>query len=92
MEKDVKSALRISGDDLDVEVKDLIEAAKADLILSGINQSKVIDTDPLIRRAVILYCKVNFGYEEVKVAQRFLSSYISLKNHLAISVEYSEGD
>lgn len=89
---DVKNSLRISGTELDLEVVDLIESAKADLILSGVSESKVEDTDPLIKRAVILYCKVNFGYEEPKVAERFLASYISLKNHLCISVEYSRGE
>ena len=57
MLNDIKDALRVSGDDLDTEINDLIDSAKADLILSGVNQSKIKDDDPLIKRAVILYCK-----------------------------------
>jgi uncharacterized phage protein (predicted DNA packaging) len=89
---DVKTSLRISGNDLDMEILDLIESAKADLILSGVNKDKVIDTDPLIKRAIIIYCKANFGYDEPKIAERFEQSYISLKHHLTLSSEYTVGD
>lgn len=90
MLNDVKNALRISGNDLDVEILDLIEAAKADLILSGVHIDKVTDTDPLIKRAVTVYCKANFGYEDPKLSERFQESYISLKQHLTLSAEYTE--
>ncbi len=92
MLNDIKNALRISGNDLDMEILDLIEAAKADLILSGVLDSKVIDTEPLIKRAVTVYCKANFGYEDPKLAERFQESYISLKHHLTLSTEYTVGD
>lgn len=90
MLNDIKNALRISGNDLDVEILDLIEAAKADLILSGVHVSKIIETDPLVKRAVIIYCKAHFGYEEPKLVERFEESYISLKQHLTLSAEYTE--
>lgn len=90
MLEDVKGTLRVSGDDLDVEIQDLIDSAKADLILSGVNENKVIDTDPLIKRAITVYCKANFGYDDVNMAKRFEQSYISLKHHLTLSSEYTE--
>ncbi len=92
MLNDIKNALRISGNDLDMEILDLIEAAKADLILSGVLDSKVIDDDPLIKRAITVYCKANFGYDDPKIAERFEQSYISLKHHLTLSAEYTVGD
>lgn len=92
MLQDVKDALRVSGNDLDIEIQDLIEAAKADLILSGVNKDKVVDTDPLIKRAVIIYSKANFGYDDPKIAERFEQSYWSLKTHLTLSSEYTVGD
>lgn len=92
MLNDIKNALRISGNDLDMEILDLIEAAKADLILSGVQDSKVIDTDPLIKRAVTVYCKAHFGYDDVKLSERFEQSYNSLKQHLTLSTEYTVGD
>ena len=87
----VKEALRVSGTDQDVEIQDLIEAAKADLKLSGINESKIVDTDPLIKRAIIVYCKAHFGYDDPKITERFEQSYISLKQHLTLSIEYTGG-
>lgn len=92
MIEEVKNSLRVNGSDLDIEVLDLIDAAKADLILSGVNKDKVLDTDPLIKRAIILYCKANFGYDDVNMAERFQQSYTSLKTHLTLSVEYTVGD
>lgn len=90
MLNDVKDALRVSGNDLDVEVTDLIDAAKADLILSGVHKDKIKDTDPLIKRAVTVYCKANFGYEDPKLSEKFQEAYISLKHHLTLSTEYTE--
>jgi uncharacterized phage protein (predicted DNA packaging) len=90
MLQDIKDALRVNSDDLDIEIQDLIEAAEADLILSGVNKDKVVDTDPLIKRAITVYCKANFGYEDPKIAERFQESYISLKHHLTLSQEYTE--
>lgn len=92
MLQDVKDALRVSGNDLDIEIQDLIESAKADLILSGVNKDKIVNTDPLIKRAIIVYCKANFGYDDVNMAERFEQSYISLKHHLTLSTEYTGGD
>ncbi len=88
MLNDVKDSLRLSGDDLNTEVQDLIDGAKSDLILSGVNSLKVVDTDPLIKRAVILYCKAHFGYDDMAI--KFEQSYISLKHHLTLSAEYTE--
>jgi uncharacterized phage protein (predicted DNA packaging) len=87
---DIKTSLRISGNDLDMEILDLIESAKADLILSGVHKDKVVDTDPLIKRAITVYCKAHFGYDDSKIVERFEQSYISLKNHLTLSAEYTE--
>lgn len=90
MLEDVKDALRVSGDDLNTEVQNLIEAAKLDLRITGVN--KVVDTDPLIKRAVITYCKAHFGYEDVNVSERFERAYIMLKQHLSLSGEYGDVD
>lgn len=88
----IKDSLRINGNDLDIEIQDLIDAAKADLILSGVHEDKVVDTDPLIKRAITVYCKAHFGYDDVNMAERFEQSYISLKHHLTLSSEYTVGD
>ncbi|MGG4462611.1 head-tail connector protein [Micromonospora provocatoris] len=90
MLQDIKDALRLSGDDLNQEVIDLIQAAKSDLMLSGVLKSKVVDSDPLIKRAVIVYCKANFGWDNPE-SDKFQKSYDMLKEHLTLSVEYTEG-
>lgn len=84
---DVKLSLRISTDDFDTEIQDLIEAAKIDLNISGVN--KIKDSDFLIKRAIICYCKAHFGYDNPD-AERFEESYIMLKQHLSLSSDYNE--
>lgn len=43
--------------------------------------------DYLIKRAITLYCKANFGYENSE-AERFAKSYEMLKIHLSLSSDY----
>lgn len=54
----VKLALRVSTDVFDNEINDLIEAAKSDLGIVGVENA---ETDPLVKRAVITYCRMYFG-------------------------------
>ena len=87
---DVKLELRITSSAFDSEIEGLIEAAKADLKLSGVADEKVKDDgDPLIRRAIIVYCKAHFGFDNPE-AERFAKSYDMLKAHLTLSVEYTQ--
>lgn len=83
----VKKRLRISSSAFDDEVQDLIDAAKADLVLSGVGETKIIDTDPLIKRAVVVYCKAHFGWNNPD-ADRLQRSYEMLKEHLALAGDY----
>ena len=87
---DIKLTLRISNTAFDSEISDLISAAQSDLKLSGVLESKVNDdTDPLIKRAIIIYVKANFGWNNPD-AERLQHSYNMLKIHLALSQEYAE--
>ncbi len=87
---DIKTALRISNTAFDSEINDLISAAQSDLKLSGVLESKVNDdTDPLIKRAIIIYIKANFGWNNPD-AEKLQHSYNMLKIHLALSQEYAE--
>jgi len=86
---DVRSALRMRNTILDGEITDLINGASQDLILSGILGSKANDdTDPLIKRAIIIYSKANFGFDNPD-AERLQKSYDSLKMSLALSTDYT---
>ena len=86
----IKNELGEDSNDTDIinSINDLIDSAKADLILSGVHKDKVIDTDPLIKRAIILYCKANYRYDPF--TERYQDSYNSLKQHLTLSAEYTE--
>ncbi|MED0939602.1 head-tail connector protein [Bacillus mobilis] len=84
----VKRALRVSHNTLDDEIADLIEAARTDLKLSGVSGFKSNDdTDPLIKRAIIMYTKANF-IPDAKEVERFQLSYNMLKNHLTLAGDY----
>lgn len=83
---DVKTSLRISGNDLDSEIQDLIEAAKTDLNISGVKN--LIETDPLIKRAITVYCKANFGWDNPE-SEKLQLSYDMLKSHLSLCADYN---
>lgn len=59
---------------------------KQDLRRRGI---KAADNDPLIKQAVKMYCKANFGYGGSD-ADKFQKSYESLAVSLSLSGEYLE--
>lgn len=85
---DVKNALRIKADAFDLEITDLINACKRDLELAGIATSLIKEDDALIKRAIIVYCKGNFGY--TSDSQKYIDSYNLLKMHLSLSLDYRE--
>ncbi len=86
---DIKKELRISNTAMDDEVLDLIKSAEAELKNIGINITKVVDMemDPLIKRAITLYCKGHFGYDNAD-ADRFTLAYEKLRDHLSLSTDY----
>lgn len=84
----IKLALRVDSDDLDDEIQDTIDAAKADLQLSGVLESKIVETDSLILRAIKIYCKAEFSTDD-KESTRYANSYNMLKNHLCLSTDYT---
>lgn len=82
----VKLALRIKSNILDLEIEDLIEACKIDLSISGVK--KIEESDPIINRAIILYCKANFGLEN-KDSDKYQKSYDLLKQSLSLCGDYN---
>jgi hypothetical protein len=84
----IKLNLRITSTAFDDEITALIEACKADLSVSGVGA--INEADPLIQRAVTLYCKANFGYSED--SEKFQKSYEFLKVSLCLAGdEYAPG-
>lgn len=90
---DVKAANRITTHDDGIlgELEDLIEAAKMDLIITGIDAVKVEtqnESDPLIKRAIVLYTKAHFGYQNDD-AERLSHSYQLLRDKLSMDIDYA---
>lgn len=82
----IKIALRIKNSAFDLELLDLIEAAKMDLSISGV--IKVTEDDVLIQRAIITYCKANFGLDNDD-SEKYQKSYDMLKAHLSLCGDYN---
>ena len=87
----VRMALRISTTSFDDELTDLIKAGMKDLGITDIDSTLLTETNtvPLIQRAVITYCKMNFGYLEVEQYQKFKASYDEQKAQLLMSSPYT---
>jgi hypothetical protein len=81
----VKVALRIVTEDFDGELTDLINAALLDMNLAGVSETEL--KDALIIRAVITYCKMNFG--EPDQYDRLKKSYDEQKAQLGMATGYT---
>ena len=82
----VKLALRITTTAFDNEIEDLIAAALADLGIAGIiNETQ---DDPLIIRAVVTFCKANFG--EPDEYDRLKPAYDEQKAQLQMATGYTD--
>ena len=82
----VKLALRITTTAFVSEIEDLISAALADLGIAGVENA--VETDPLIVRAVITYCKANFG--ESDEYDRLKAAYDEQKAQLQMATGYTD--
>ncbi len=83
---EVKMALRIKSSTFDAaEITPLINACLIDLELAGIKKLDI--TDDAIKRAIVLYCKANFG--NIEDAERFDNNYQAFKKNLALSTLYN---
>lgn len=81
----VKLALRISTDAFDNELNLLIDAAKTDLGIAGVVVPEELDS--IVKRAIITYCKVNFG--EPDDYDRLKASYDEQKAQLSMATGYT---
>lgn len=82
----VKLALRVTTDDFNDEIQDLILAACGDLGVVGVVADSVTTTDPLLIRAITTYCKMHFG--EPDEYDRLKASYDEQKAQLISCTGY----
>lgn len=81
----VKLALRITTYAFDQEIADLIDAALRDLGIAGVTNDDI--ADPLIIRAVVTYCKCNFGQPDDY--DRLKASYDEQKAQMSMATGYT---
>ena len=81
----VKLALRIQTNAFDMELLDLIEAAKVDLGIAGVVVPDELDA--IVRTAIITYVKLHFG--EPDEYDRLKRSYDEQKAQLVTATGYT---
>lgn len=85
MLEEIKTALRITTSAYDAELIGLQEAALMDLRIAGVLTDRM---DALIKRAVITYCRMNFGSPEDY--DRLKRSYDEQKAQLTMATGYTD--
>lgn len=89
---DVKVACRVTSTAFDTELNDLISSALLDLGIVDIQRSLLVSTNPtpLVKQAVITYCRMNFGFQSESYYTRLKSSYDEQKAQMLMSSEFTE--
>jgi hypothetical protein len=89
----VKNSMRISHNKLDDQISSDILACLSDLQMCGVatyrmdpQGEKIAVDDPLIDKAVELYCKAQADYQGA--ANRYLRAYESLKGTMQMCEDY----
>lgn len=89
----VKVACRVTSTAYDDELTDLISAAFADIGIADVKASLLVEDNilPLVQRAVITYCKLNFGFVQLEEHQynRLKESYDEQKAQMLMSSGYT---
>lgn len=85
----VKQALSLTTEDFDDEIQENIDAARAEMVRSGIAQDKAdSDTDPLIIKAIKTFCQKEFYADEKELYERFDQSFVLQIDNLRKSKGY----
>ena len=89
---DVKVACRVASTAFDNELTDLISSALADMGITDINAELLVEEnpEPLIKQAVITYCRMNFGFQSDTYYARLKASYDEQKAQLLMSSTYTD--
>lgn len=81
----VKMALRVTTNAYDSELNTLINAALLDMGVAGVTNDD--DTDALVLRAIVTYCRLNFGKPDDY--DRLKASYDEQKAQLSMATGYT---
>lgn len=84
----VKLALRITTDDFDTELTDMINACLADLGIAGVTETDT--SNALLIRAICTYCKYHFGdINGVEMLEKIKASYDEQKAQMQMATGYT---
>lgn len=75
----------------DKEIEMLIQAGIADLTRQGIVASETT-TDSLVKSAIVMFVKANFGNVDIKEKELAQRTYSLLCANLSLSEDYKESD
>lgn len=81
-----KLALRITTDDFDGQITDLLNAAFIDMSIAGVEVPA--EYDAIVKQAAITYVLMNFGTPDDY--ERYKSSYDEQKGQLATATGYTD--
>lgn len=90
---DVKVACRVTSTAFNGELTDLISSALADMGITDIKADLLVATatpEPLIKQAVITYCRMHFGFQSDAYYERLKASYDEQKAQLLMSSSYTD--
>lgn len=82
----IKLDLRIAHSAMDPDIQDNIDACSLDLERVGVVVSGGNELDPLILKAVKLYCRWQYNFENQ--GDRYMQAYKKLRNALSLSGNY----
>lgn len=85
---DVKMALRVTTTAYDTEITDLINSAKLDLGIAGVELPQTLDS--VCNTAIKTYCKLNFGTPNPANWEYLKKSYDEQKAQLSMSTGYTD--
>jgi len=85
---DVKTALRVTTTAYDSEISDLINSAKLDLGIAGVELPQTLDS--VCNTAIKTYCKLNFGTPSPANWEYLKKSYDEQKAQLSMSTGYTD--
>ena len=83
----VKLSLRVTVDDYDVDINGLIDAAKLDLGIAGVELPAALDA--ICERAIITYCNLHFSALTDGEYSRLKLSYDEQKAQLSTATGYT---
>lgn len=90
---DVKAVCRVTSSAYDTELADLILAGFADIGITDVKASMLVESDslnPLVKRAVLTYCRMNFGEVEDGFYDRLKASYDEQKSQMLMSSTFTD--